>query len=116
MNKGIIRKIYRAKDIENIQKKINLLGSSQKIKFDAVTFLNIRMITTVLITILMIILYSDKYYIIPFVTVIYYNLFYYFFITRQINNRIKKLDREALTFFEILTLTLESGRNLENAL
>jgi len=32
------------------------------------------------------------------------------------HKRIKKLDMEALTFFEILTLTLESGRNLENSL
>lgn len=30
--------------------------------------------------------------------------------------RTKKLDREALTFFEILTLTLESGRDLEKAI
>ena len=28
----------------------------------------------------------------------------------------RKLEREALTFFEILTLTLESGRNLENSI
>ena len=116
MNKGIIKKIYRSKDIENINKKINLLGSNQKIKFDAVSFLNIRMITTILLTILMITLYTDKYYIIPFITILYYNLFYYIFITHPINSRIRKLDREALTFFEILTLTLESGRNLENSL
>ena len=31
-------------------------------------------------------------------------------------NRGKKLDHEALYFFEILTLTLESGRNLEKSL
>jgi len=30
--------------------------------------------------------------------------------------RIKKLDHEALYFFEVLTLTLESGRNLENSI
>ena len=116
MNSGVIKKIYRAKDIENIQNKINMLGSNRKFKFDAVTFLNIRIITTILLTLILIFFSSIKYFIIPFIIIIYYNLFYYVLITNEINKRIKKLDKEALTFFEILTLTLESGRNLENAL
>lgn len=116
MNNGIIKKIYRVKDVQNIQAKINMLGNNRKIKFDAVEFLNVRMITTILITIFMICFSHIKYFIIPFITIAYYNLFYYFLITEQIKKRIKKLDKEALTFFEILTLTLESGRNLENAL
>ena len=33
-----------------------------------------------------------------------------------LNRRIKKLDRDALSFFEVLSLSLESGKNLENAL
>lgn len=112
-NKG---KIYRVKDIENIQNKINLLGDKTKIKFSAVTFLNIRLITTVLLALILIFLTDIKIFIIPFIVVLYYYLFYYFLITNQINKRIKKLDREALTFFEILTLTLESGKNLEKSL
>lgn len=112
---GIIKKIYREKDIENIQKKIDMLGSNRKIKFDAVEFLNIRMITTILLTVILLVL-EVKYFVIPFIIIIYYNLFYYVLITNELNKRIKKLDEEALTFFEILTLTLESGRNLENSL
>ena len=53
MNSGVIKKIYRAKDIENIQNKINMLGSNRKFKFDAVTFLNIRIITTILLTLIL---------------------------------------------------------------
>ena len=116
MNSGVIKKIYRAKDIEYIQNKINMLGSNRKFKFDAVTFLNIRIITTILLTLILIFFSNIKYFIIPFIIIIYYNLFYYVLITNEINKRIKKLDKEALTFFEILTLTLESGRNLENSL
>lgn len=115
MNRGIIRKIYRVKDIENIQNKIDMLGSNRKLKFDAVEFLNVRMITTIILTILLLIL-EVKYFIIPFIVIAYYNLFYYALITSELNRRIKKLDEEALYFFEILTLTLESGRNLENSL
>lgn len=113
---NIIKKIYREKDIKNIQSKINMLGSEQKLKYDALSFLNTRLITTILVIILLIVISGDKYYIIPFVGIIYYYLYYYLLINYPINKRIKKLDKEALTFFEILTLTLESGRNLENAL
>ncbi len=115
MNIDIIRKIYRVKDIENIQSKLNMLGTDRKLKFDATGFLTARLLTTIILTIVLI--FTDiQNYIIPFIMIIYYNLFYYVFITDPINKRIKKLDLEALTFFEILTLTLESGRNLENAL
>ena len=116
MNSGIVKKIYRIKDLENIQRKINLLGSNPKFKFDAITFYSARMLTTILITIIIIFFSNIQYFIVPFISVIYYYLFYYFLITNPINKRIKKLDREALTFFEILTLTLEAGRNLENSL
>lgn len=115
MNIDIIRKLYRVKDIENIQSKLNMLGNDRKLKFDVTGFLTARLLTTIILTIVLI--FTDiQNYIIPFVIILYYNLFYYVFITEPINKRIKKLDLEALTFFEILTLTLESGRNLENAL
>ena len=115
MNIDIIRKLYRVKDIENIQSKLNMLGNDRKLKFDATGFLTARLLTAIILTIVLI--FTDiQNYIIPFVVILYYNLFYYVFITDPINKRIKKLDLEALTFFEILTLTLESGRNLENAL
>jgi len=115
MNIDIIRKLYRVKDIENIQSKLNMLGNDGKLKFDATGFLTARLLTSVILAIVLVFT-NIQNYVIPFVIIIYYNLFYYIFITDPINKRIKKLDLEALTFFEILTLTLESGRNLENAL
>ena len=116
MNKGIIKRIYRASDIERIDKKIKSLGSNNKITFDAVTFLNTRMITTIILSILLIAFSHLKYYIIPFIIIAYYYLFYYVLIGNPLKKREEKLDREALTFFEILALTLETGKNLENAL
>jgi len=115
MNKGIIKKIYRQKDIENIQEKINMMGSTRKFKFDAVEFLNLRVLTTILVIIIL--FYQDiNYYLIPVIAILYYNLFYYILIINEINKRIKKLDKEALSFFEVLSLSLEAGRNLENSL
>ena len=91
MNGGIIKKIYRQKDIENIQSKINMLGSDRKIKYDAVSFLTARIITTILLAILLVVTSNINYYIIPFIIIIYYYLFYYILITDPINKRIKKL-------------------------
>ena len=114
MNKGIIKKIYRVKDIENIQTKLNQLGYDKK--FDAVTFLTIRILTTLLLALILFAFYYSKYIIIPFIIIIYYYLFYYIFITIPLNKRIKRLDKDALEYFEVLTLSLESGKNLENSL
>lgn len=111
---SLIRKIYREKDIEKIEKKIIMLGP--KANFDAITFLNIRMITTVLVFVLTIYTTNLGYVFGPLLSVLYYYLYYYIKITRPMKLRMKQLDYEALYFFDILTLTLESGRNLENSL
>ena len=73
---GIIKKIYRVKDIENIQNKIDMLGSDRKLNFGAVEFLTLRIITTIILA-LILILSSYNYILIPFMLIIYYNLFYY---------------------------------------
>lgn len=110
---NFIRKIYRDKDIKNIQKKIDLLGDT---KWDAIKFMNYRLLSTIVLTIFIIFFTGLSYLLIPFVIIIYYYLFYYFVLTYQIKKRGKKLDQEALYYFEVLTLTLESGRNLQNSI
>ena len=50
------------------------------------------------------------------VTLIYYHLLYYLVIEYNINKRSEKLDLEGIQFFEMMTLALESGKNLENAI
>ena len=113
---NVIKKIYRNKSLNDIQERINMIGNNTKIKYNAAMFITVRIISTILVALLLIFVTHTRYIYIPFILIAYYYLFYYIFITDKINKRIKKLDREALTFFEILTLTLESGRNLENSL
>ena len=114
--KTIIKKIYRDKDVKNIQSKIDMLGDNTKIKFDAATFLNVRILSTIILGAYLVLFSHIKYFMIPFIIVIYYYLFYYFLILQPLKKRERKLNMEALMFFEILALTLESGKNLENAL
>lgn len=114
MESKIVRRFYRTKDISKIESELLLLG--EHAKFDAITYLNVRIVTSILVFILMLSFSSIGYLTAPFVTIVYYYLFHYFTIRKPITDRIRRLDHEALYFFEILTLTLESGRNLENSL
>lgn len=113
-NNSLTNRLYREKTLSKIQNKILMLGNSAK--FDAVTFMNLRLITTILIFILVIYWGNLSYIYAPFIAVIYYVLFEYVFLDNPIKKRERKLDYEALNFFEILTLTLESGRDLESAI
>ncbi len=112
--KKLIRKIYRKQEIEDISLKLTSLGKDTK--FNALSFCNTRLFTTLLIFIIILCVSKNGYLYAPFVAIGYYYLFYYIFITRKVKQRIARLDYQALQFFEILTLTLESGRNLEQAL
>lgn len=113
-NGSLMSRLYRNKTLEQINTKILMLGNSAK--FDAVTFMNLRLITTILLFIIIIYWGNLSYIYAPFIAIIYYVLFEYLFLNNKLKQREKKLDHEALTFFEILTLTLESGRDLESAL
>lgn len=110
---NIMEKIYLKKDIESIDKKIKMLG---KTRWDAVGFINARVFTTILFTLFLIFFTHVSYLLLPLLVILYYMAFYHILITRKLKIREQKLDREALYYFEVLTLTLESGKNLQNSL
>lgn len=112
-NKNIITKIYRESEVKRISEKIMMLNNYP---LNEINFLNIRLITSLILFFITLLIFKTGYILSPIIALIYYYLFEYVFLDTFIQNRIKKLDREALTFFEILTLTLESGRDLEKAL
>lgn len=113
-NINMIHKIYSESTINKFQKKINLLGYNNS--YDAVTFLNIRLITSILL--FFVILYFSKYgyFIAPIISFSYFYFLPKYFIDYKIEKRADKLDNEAMYFFEVLTLSLETGRNLKTAL
>ena len=109
-----IKKIYSAKELDEIEFKLKCLGLDTK--YNATTFCLYRLLTTILAFILTILIIDTGYIYAPFVAIGVYYLFYYLNITKKTAIRNNRLEHQALYFFEILTLTLESGRNLENAL
>ena len=114
MSNSLLKKIYRKREIDNIEASIKMLG--ERSNMDAITFMNIRYFTTLLVFLLILYFSNFGYILAPLISVIYYYMFHYVLIKRPIKNRIRDLDHQALYFFEILTLTLESGKNLENSL
>ena len=108
------KKLFNKRTIKRFENKVNLLGVSSK--YDAITLLSTRIITLILFVILIIMLF-DYWYIIGIVfAVVYYFLFEYVMLDSKIKVREKKLNNEAIYFFEVLTLSLQTGRNLAEAI
>jgi len=110
----ISKKLYSKKSIKDINKKIKLLGITTKI--DCYLFLNIRFFGMIIIFILILFLNKLGFLLAPIIAIIYYKGITYLILDNRIKERQIKLEREALNFFETLTLSLETGRNLQEAL
>ena len=113
-NKNVIHKIHSQATIDKYQKKIDLLG--YKNSYDAVKFLNIRLLSSILIFFVLIYFLRLGYIIAPIVTLVYFVFLPKVYIDKKVEARSNKLDDEAMYFFEVLTLSLETGRNLKTAL
>ena len=113
-NKHMILKIYRKSTVKKIKSKILKAGSG--FKADALEFLNIRIITTVLLFCLIMFISNKGFILAPILSTIYFMLYENLFLDLRLRARKKKLEDEAIYFLEVLTLTIESGRNLKNAL
>lgn len=110
----ISRKLYSKKSVEEINKKIKLLGVSTKL--DTYVFLNLRLFGMILLFIIVIYFSKIGFILAPIVSLLYYKGITYLMLDYKIKLRQIILETEALNFFEILTLSLETGRNLQEAL
>lgn len=109
-----IKKIYSKNYINKIVSKVKLLGSKNNI--NPYDLMICRLITSFLIFCLC--LYSLEYgYIIgPVATIVYYFVFQEVVLDGKIKKRNIELEKNAMHFFEVLTLSLETGRNLAEAI
>ncbi len=109
MEDSYTRKIFSNYSYNSIDRKIKLLGS--KSKFKTQSFLNLRLVTSIIIFFMILYFNGWGYILAPVVVFLYYFSFprildYY------IDKRRKKLEKEAIFFFEVLCLAIESGNNL----
>lgn len=113
-NDNFLRNFYSKKNLNRIDEKINLLGVSSN--YSTLMFLNIRLITMIILAIIIFVSFEYGYIYSLIFAVIYYFLFEKIFLDNKIKKRTKKLNSEAIYFFEVLTLSLQTGRNLNEAI
>ena len=111
--KSISIKLYNKKTISRIETKINLLGLSSN--YEPIKFLNMRIFSSIIVFIMLLVFFDYGHIIAPIVSVLYYYFFEKLFLDDKIKKRTQKLDSEAIYFFEVLTLSLQTGRNLIEA-
>lgn len=112
--KELARKVYNKRTMKKMEDRIKLLGVSNN--YDATTFLNLRLFTSLIVFIFCLYAFDFGYIVSPVVTLLYYYLFGKILIDNKIKKRTRQLEEEAIHFFEVLTLSLEIGRNLEEAI
>jgi len=108
-----IKKIYSKKYIDKIVSRVKLLGNSD---VEPYNLLICRLITSVILFCICLYFFSYGYIIAPIATIVYYNIYNELFLNNKIKNRTTILEKEAMHFFEVLTLSLETGRNLAEAI
>lgn len=109
----LIYYIYRLKTINKYIQKQKLLGYSNR---SVNTFLYARLLLSSILFLIAFILSDFNILITILLTSLFYYLFSYFSYDYQISKRTRKLEKEAIYFFEILTLSIESGKNLIDAI
>ena len=115
MNKEeLVRRIYSEGYINRQINKIKLLGKNCEL--DVFDLIMARLISSVIIFVIIIFCFRYGYIIAPCFTFIYYILFNKIALDDRLKKRMFQLEKEAMHFFEVLTLSLETGRNLIEAI
>ena len=106
-------KIFRKKDYLEMNRKFSMIPNS---KINGEVFLSLRLTLTLVTFISLLFITEIGYIYAPLGAILVYYLITYICLLKPLKLRVEKLDFEALDFFEVLTLSLESGKNLEQAL
>lgn len=110
----LIKKIYPKNYLNYIQKKIISLGSKTKIQLSF--FLLIKLILLIMIACLSLAFAKWTYFVTPIIVIAFFYFYDYLFLDRAIKKRIKILEHDAIFFFQVLALTLQSETNLKMCL
>lgn len=113
-NGRIENKLYRTDVIEKYHQKCLFLGEGRSIS--VYSFLNVRLLSTILIFLFVLVIDYRQFVVGLFLAGIYYYSFSKFYFDCRIEKRRRQLEKEAISFFEILMLSLEAGRNLTDSL
>ena len=110
----LIKILYPKKVIENIKKKIALLGINNKVNIN--TFFLFKTILIISVFFLSLFYLKYGYFLAPILSVIVYFLYDYLLLDINIKKRANLLEKESIFFFEILVLSLQTESNLKRCL
>ena len=111
---SISKNIYSEYSKNDINRKMILLGKNKE--SDVYKFLDLRLISSIIIFFVIIYFVDWGYVLGPIVVICYYIMLPKLTLDVKINKRKNKLENDAMYFFEILALSLESGNNLYKAI
>mgnify|MGYP001091358043 FL=1 len=112
--KSIALKLFSNKTIERFKKKNMALGVNNKTTYVSDLFLYFLVIVIALVV--SIVFCYHKFYLILILPIAVALLFEFMYYDVRLAKRKELLNKEALFFFQILSLTLESGNNLKGAI
>lgn len=110
----IVKKLFSTKLVERFKKKSKLLGVKNKVSYESVLVLYFFVVMSS--ALLSILLFYKKLYLIILVPAFVSFAFEYLYFDVRINSRKDRLNKDALFFFQILSLALTSGNNLKGAI
>lgn len=110
--KNLVNKIYTKETIARIKKKNKQFGVEHN--YDVDLILGNHLIISIFIFIIALIDTTLLKSIL--IVMVYFFLAEYFFFDYRLAKRRKKLEKQSTFFFQILSLTLESGNNLKNSI
>ena len=112
--KSIALKLFSNKTIERFKKKNMALGVNNKTTY--VSDLSLYFLVIVIALVVSIVFCYHKFYLILILPIAVALLFEFMYYDVRLAKRKELLNKEALFFFQILSLTLESGNNLKGAI
>lgn len=114
MKEKLVRNLFSSSTINRIEKKCNLMGIEKKDNFADI--LIIRLFGTAFIFILLLFIGDNGFITAPLFAAMFYYSVENIYLDGKIKKRASKLDYESLFFFQVLTLALESGKDLKGAI
>ena len=107
----LFRQIYSRNTLKKLKKKIEQLGVNSKL--DINVYLSFKTILLLVVFLGILLLSRIGYFLAPLVTVLLYLVYDYLLLDSKIKRRSKVLEHDAIFFFEVLSLALQSESNLQ---
>jgi len=114
MKEKLVRNLFSSKTINRVKKKCELMGIEKKDDYSNI--LVMKLFGTLFLFLFFLFTNDRGYIIAPIVSIFFYYFVEHIYLDGKIKKRASKLDYEALFFFQVLTLSLESGKDLKGAL